>query len=150
MLFTSVKFLHILFAIGAVGSNATYAVWLARARNDPKDLDFALRGVKFLDDRIANPLYGLLLLSGLAMVFVGNLSLTTRWIDAALVLWLVAILLGIFGYTPALRQQIAALEMGGPTSAEYRAANRRGTVIGIATSIVVLVILFVMVFKPTV
>lgn len=150
MLFTTIKFFHILFAIGAVGSNATYAVWLARARNDPKDLAFALRGVKFLGDRIANPLYGLLLLSGLAMVFVGNVSLTTRWIDAALVLWLLAVLIGIFGYTPALRRQIAALEAEGPTSPEYQEANRRGTITGIATSVVVLVILLVMVFKPAV
>ena len=55
------KFLHVLLAIVAVGFNATYAVWLARAAKEPEHEAFALRGVKFLDDRIANPAYALLL-----------------------------------------------------------------------------------------
>lgn len=40
------KFLHVLFAIVALGANATYGVWLARAGRDPAQLGFALRGVK--------------------------------------------------------------------------------------------------------
>ena len=149
MLFTTVKFLHILFAIGAVGFNASYAIWLARARDDPHDLAFALRGIKFLDDRLANPFYGLLLLSGLAMVVVGGLPLSSRWIDLGLGLWVIAILIGLLGYSPALRAQLAALEAEGPASAAYFAANRRATATGIAVSVVVLVIVADMVFKPT-
>jgi uncharacterized membrane protein len=150
MLFTAIKFFHILFALGAVGFNASYAVWLARARDDPHDLAFALKGIKFLDDRLANPFYGLLLLTGLGMVVVGGLPLTTRWIDAALVLYLIAIAIGIGGYSPALRRQIAALESGGPTSPGYLAASRRGTITGIAVSVVVLAIIGLMVFKPAI
>ena len=148
MLFTALKFVHILLAITAVGFNASYAIWTQRAARSPEHLDFALRGVKFLDDRVANPAYGLLLLTGLTMVFVGHLSLTTFWIGAALVLWLAAILLGVLLYTPALRRQIQALESHGPESAEYRSTSSRSTVSGITTSVVVLVILVMMVFKP--
>jgi len=148
--YTAILVLHILFAIGAVGANATYAVWLRLAQDDPRDLAFALRGIKVLDDRLANPLYGLLLVSGLAMVFVGHLSLTTRWIDSGLILWLVAIGIGLLGYTPALRAQIATLQAHGPDSAEYRAADRRATITGIAVSVVVVVIVVIMVVKPAV
>lgn len=52
------KFLHVLFAIVALGANATYGVWLTTAGRDPAQLGFALRGVKLLDDRFANPAYG--------------------------------------------------------------------------------------------
>jgi uncharacterized membrane protein len=148
MLFAAVKFVHILLAITAVGFNASYALWIQRASRSPQHLGFALRGVKFMDDRVANPAYGLLLLSGLTLVFVGRLPLTTFWIDAALVLWLVAIGVGGFLYTPTLRRQISALDESGPESAEYRALDRRGTVVGIAVSLVVLAILVLMVFKP--
>jgi uncharacterized membrane protein len=148
MLFTIVKFVHILLAITAVGFNASYALWTQRASRSPQHLAFALSGIKFMDDRVANPAYGLLLLSGLIMVFVGGIPLTTFWISAALVLWLVAVAVGLFLYTPTLRRQIQALEASGPESAEYRALDRRGTVVGIAVSLVVLAILVMMVFKP--
>jgi uncharacterized membrane protein len=148
MLFTVVKFVHILLAITAVGFNASYAIWTQRASRSPEHLGFALRGVKFMDDRVANPAYGLLLLSGLTMVFVGRIPLTTFWISGALVLWVVAVAIGLFLYTPTLRRQIQALESSGPESAEYRALDRRGTVVGIGVSVVVLAILVMMVFKP--
>jgi hypothetical protein len=51
------KFIHIASAIVAVGSNITYGVWNARAGSDPSHAGFALKGVKFIDDRIANPAY---------------------------------------------------------------------------------------------
>ena len=70
------KFFHILFAIIAVGFNASYGIWLARAARERDHEAFALRGVKLLDDRFANPAYGLLLVTGLLMVWVGDLDLT--------------------------------------------------------------------------
>ena len=148
MLFNAVKFVHILLAIVAVGFNASYAVWLRRAARTPEHEGFALRGVKFLDDRVANPAYGLLLLTGLLMVFLSGIALTTFWIAAALVLWLIAMVSGLALYTPALRRQIEALETSGPQSPEYQALDRRATVLGIAIAVVVLLILALMVFKP--
>ncbi len=48
-----------------VGFNASYGIWLARARDAPQATQsHVLRTIKFLDDRIANPAYGLLLLTG--------------------------------------------------------------------------------------
>ncbi len=148
-LFTTVKFLHVLFAIIAFGFNATYAIWITRAQRDPQHLEFALRGVKFLDDYCANPAYLLLLVSGLTMVALAQYPLTTFWLLAALILWVVAIAIGYGVYTPTLSRQIRSLASSGVQSAEYRALAARGTVVGIVLAILVLLILVLMVFKPT-
>jgi uncharacterized membrane protein len=148
-LYTVLKFLHILLAIVAIGFNISYGIWLARARRHPEHLGHTLLGIKLLDDRFANPAYVLLLLSGLGMVFVGEIPLTTLWIASALVLWLILLALGAGLYTPTLRAQIRALEASGPDSPEYRRLARRGTGLGIALAVLVLVIVALMVFKPT-
>ena len=85
-------------ATGTVGSNLTYGIWLARAGADQAVLPFKLRGVKILDDRVANPSYGLLLVSGLAMAYVGGLPLTTPWIALSLVIYIALVLLAPFGW----------------------------------------------------
>src|SRR3979411_1603513 len=61
MLYLIVKYIHILAAIVAVGLNISYAIWILRAQREPAHTGFALKGIKFLDDRIANPAYGGLL-----------------------------------------------------------------------------------------
>jgi uncharacterized membrane protein len=148
--FLVVKFLHILLAIIAFGFNATYALWITRAQRQPEHLDFALRGIKILDDYFANPAYLLLLVSGLTMVFLAGYSLLrTFWLLAALALWLLAIALGYGVYTPTLRGQIRVLAAHGPQSEEFRTLSQRGTVVGIVLAVLVLLILIMMVFKPT-
>jgi uncharacterized membrane protein len=148
-LFVVVKFLHILAAIVAVGLNISYGVWIVRARRDPTHTSFALKGVKFLDDRIANPAYGFLLITGLLMVFLVPFPITTLWIVIALVLYAALLLLALFVYTPALRQQIKLVESGDMTSPEYLRLAQRGQVLGPALGVIVLLILAMMVFKPT-
>jgi len=143
------KFFHILFAIIAVGFNASYGIWLARAARERDHEAFALRGVKLLDDRFANPAYGLLLVTGLLMVWVGDLDLTQFWLLTALVLYAVAVGLGLFVYTPTLRDEIRVLATSGPDSAEFTSLSKRGTTVGIVLAIDVIVIVFLMVTKPT-
>lgn len=113
-----IKVLHVFAAIVAVGTNITYGVWIGRAKRDPASLPFALRGVKFLDDRVANPCYGLLVLTGFAMAGVSKMPLTTPWLLVAIGLVLVVFAVAIFGYTPTLRRQIEALDRGGASAPE--------------------------------
>ncbi len=148
-IYTLLKFVHILLAMIAVGFNASYAIWIMRAAREPQHLSHVLRGIKFLDDRFANPGYGLLLVTGLTMVLIGNIPLTTFWIAAALVLWFILLILGLGFYTPTLRKQITVLEAQGADSPEFRALSRRAMIVGMVTMIPVLLILFLMVFKPT-
>jgi uncharacterized membrane protein len=147
-LFTTIKFIHILLAITAVGFNATYAIWIARAQSESEHLGFALRGIKFLDDYIANPAYILLLISGLTMVWIARLQLNQFWLLSALVLWVVAIGVGYGVYTPTLSGQIRVLATSGAESAEFKRLSTRGTMVGITLSVLVLAIVVMMVFKP--
>jgi uncharacterized membrane protein len=48
-----------------------------------------------------------------------------------------------------LRNQIAVLESSGAASAEFQALSRRGTALGIVLAVDVIVIVFLMVSKPT-
>lgn len=148
MAFLIVKYIHILAAIVAVGFNISYAIWILRAQREPAHVSFALKGIKFIDDRIANPAYGVLLLTGLLMVFLGGFSFTTLWIDVALVLYVVLIVLAVRFYTPSLREQIKLAEAGDTTSAAFIGLARRGQITGQALGLIVLVILAMMVFKP--
>jgi uncharacterized membrane protein len=134
--------------ITAVGSNLTYGVWQARAGNDPEHESFVLRGVKFLDDRVANPAYLLVLVTGLTMAW-WHWSYTTHWIAAAIVLFVIMLLFGLAIYSPALTRQIETLERDGPQSSAYRTAALQATIFGIAVMVPILAILFLMVVKPS-
>ena len=149
-LFVIVKFLHILLAIIAVGFNASYGVWLARLAREPVPTQsFVLRGLKRLDDWFANPAYVLLAVTGVTMVFVGELRFVTFWIAGGIVLWAIAVALGFFVYTPMLRNQIQALEATGPESDDYRRYASNARFMGILLAVIVVVIVFLMVTKPT-
>lgn len=147
--YTILKFVHVLLAIIAVGFNASYGIWIARAAKTPEHLGPTLRGIKVLDDRFANPAYGFLLITGLLMVWINKLSIENLlWLKLGIGLWILAVLLGLLVYTPTLRRQIAVLESDGPDSATYRSVAARGTATGILLAVIVVAIVFVMVTKP--
>ncbi|MGH2734142.1 MAG: DUF2269 family protein [Actinomycetota bacterium] len=148
-LYEFLKFLHVVLAIVAIGANATYGLWLARAAREPEHTAYALKGIKILDDKIANPAYALLLVTGFAMVIESDIPMDTFWIAAALVLFVILVVLALVGYTPTLRKQIAAVEAGRLDSDEYRALSKRGSVLGAVLGVLVIVIVFLMVTKPT-
>jgi uncharacterized membrane protein len=149
-LFILVKFLHVLLAIVAVGFNATYGVWLARVAREPVPTQsFVLRGIKRLDDWFANPAYVLLAVTGVTMVLVGDLRFTTFWIAGGIVLWAIAVALGFFVYTPMVRNQIHFLETAGPESDDYKRYSANARFLGILLAVIVVVIVFLMVTKPT-
>jgi uncharacterized membrane protein len=147
-LYLVLKFVHVVLAIVAVGSNATYGVWQALGAREPQNLGVVLRGIQFLDRRVANPSYGLLLLTGLSMLAVGHLSVRTPWIASALILYVLAIVVGVVGFSRAFRRQVRAIEEQGPTSQAYRSAASSAQTWGLAFMVLVLVLVFDMVAKP--
>jgi uncharacterized membrane protein len=148
MAYLTIKFFHIVLAIVAIGTNMTYGVWFARANQNPAFAPVALRGIKFMDDWIANPAYLLMLPTGIAMVLVAHLSFATHWISWAMTLWVIAVLAGIFGYSPTLRAQIAAVDREGIASPAAHALATRGYVWSAVLGVLVFAIVVLMVFKP--
>ena len=149
MLYLSLKFLHIIAAIVAVGANVTYGVWIARGKHQAEVLGFALRGIRFIDNFLANPAYAILLISGLAMVHVAGYSLTTPWLLMALVLYVLVVMVGLLGFTPSLRRQIETLESEGVDSETYMTLATRSRWLGAVIGVLVVAIIYLMVFKPT-
>jgi hypothetical protein len=148
--FLLLKFFHVLFAITAVGSNITYAIWGARAKAEKEHLGFALRGIKFIDDRVANPAYGGVLVTGLAMTFVGHIPIVdTLFVKIGLIGFIILAGIAVGFYSPTLRKQINTLESDGWDSPGYRSLDRRSTIVGIVLAVLVVLIVLDMVVKPT-
>ncbi|HKU82122.1 MAG TPA: DUF2269 family protein [Candidatus Tumulicola sp.] len=146
--YLALKVVHILLVAAALGSNFTYGVWFARANAHPGFAATALRGIKFIDDWIANPAYVLLLPTGAAMAYIGGLSFRVHWIEWAMGLWAIAILAGFFGYSPTLRAQIHAVDRAGVDSEAAKELAVRGQIWAAFLGVVVLAIVVLMVFKP--
>jgi uncharacterized membrane protein len=141
------KLVHVLAAITAVGANLTYTYWLRYAGRDRDRLVWTMRGIRRLDNFIATPAYVVLLITGVLMVVAGVFTFQTGWIIAAIVLYVLVVVMGIVLYAPALKRQIEEAERD-PTSASYNAAAGRTNLFGLITTGVVLVIVALMVTKP--
>ena len=147
-LYSFLKFLHVMTAVVAVGFNASYGIWLARAAREPEHAAHVLRGIKILDDRFATPAYVLLLVFGMAMVWESGISLGTFWLATSLGLYVLLVVVAVAGYTPALRRQVALAEEGRVGSDDYRRVAARAGMIGGILAVIVVVIIFLMVVKP--
>lgn len=148
-LYSILKTVHVLSAIIAFGSNITYALWLTRSARNSEHLAFTLRTVKIMDDWIANPAYILLFPTGWWLASLAGWPLTMPWILSALILYAVLSIVGLGIYTPTLKKQIALAESVGPASSEYKKISFRLNAIGIALNILVLIVIYLMVAKPT-
>ncbi|CAN5306658.1 DUF2269 family protein [soil metagenome] len=142
------KTLHIFFAIVAVGLNISYGIWQARAAHEPDHTGYALRGIKFLDDRIANPAYAGLLVVGILLVLLGPWAFTQLWVAAAIGLYLFMGAVAFLFYSPTLTKLIASYESGGAATAEFKALSGRSRMVGILLAVLVVAIIVLMVIKP--
>jgi uncharacterized membrane protein len=142
------KLVHVVAAIVAVGANLTYAFWLQRAGRDRDRLVWTIGGVRRLDGLVANPAYVLLLVTGVLMVLGGHFTFETSWIAVSIALYVGVALIGIAVFAPALRRQLAEAERD-PGSVAYRAAERRSNALGVVTVVIALIIVALMVTKPS-
>jgi uncharacterized membrane protein len=148
-LYTLLKFIHIASAIVAVGANITYGVWNVMGAREPAHMAFMLKGIRFLDNRIANPAYGVLFLSGVVLIFLGHWSITALWIIVAIILFVAVAAIGGIVFTPLLRNQIRLADAGETASPEFTRLANRSRTLGPILGLLVVVILVMMVFKPT-
>ena len=144
------KYLHIVLAIVAIGFNASYGFWLVRAGREPEHALHVLRGIRVLDNRFANPAYGLLLVTGIGLLFMGQIPFTTFWIAASLVLYVVAVIVAAAVFTPTLRRQIARRRDARRRIGRIQAPGESRAHVGIAMAVLVLLIELLMVTKPTI
>lgn len=142
------RLVHILAVISAVGANATYQFWYSRAGRDRDRLVWVIENVRLLDRRVANPSYIVVLLAGIGLVLTGGFSFESLWVAASIVLYIVVAVIGAMLYAPAMRRQQALAEAD-PSTPDYEAAARRSRMLGGLATGLVLVIVVLMVVKPT-
>ncbi|ABU58457.1 DUF2269 family protein [Roseiflexus castenholzii] len=146
VIYTLLVFAHIFTTMAAVGLNASYVIWIARGTRDAASLPFALRGVKFIDDYVANPCYLVGGATGALMIVMGKAVAPFLWVAIGLYVLAMALAYGV--YTPLLSQQIRTLEARGADDAEYQALARRSNQVGAAMGVLVVIILALKIFEP--
>jgi uncharacterized membrane protein len=146
-IYLTLKVVHILAAIVAVGGNLTYSFWLGRAGRDRDRLVWTLESIRRFDRAIANPAYVTLLVTGILMVVTLPWSFEQAWLALALALYVGVAVLGITVYAPTVRRQIAEAERD-PESVDYARIAARSNVLGLLTTSIVVVIVILMVTKP--
>jgi uncharacterized membrane protein len=142
------KVLHVLLAIVAVGSNITYGIWQARAAREPLHVGWALRGVKFLDDRVANPSYVGLGIVGVLLVLTGPWQFEQTWVAVSIGLYVALAVVAFAFYSPTLSRQIRVYEAEGPDAPAFATLGRRSRLLGALLGVLVLAIIVMMVVKP--
>lgn len=148
MWFLLLKWIHVLAGMAAVGANVTYSIWISRAARQPAVLPFVLQNVSYIDRRVANPSYAVLLGTGLLMALTVQIPLATPWLLTSMFLYVIAALLGIVAYAPLARRQREILSRDGFESPAYTAVARQSRLLGRVVLLDVLIIVFLMVVKP--
>jgi uncharacterized membrane protein len=148
MSYLLLKWLHIVAAMIVVGAHITYGIWIVRASTHPDIQWFILRTIKVIDDRLAMPAFGILLIAGLAMSFITRVW-TLSWLIAGQGLFVLLLLAHMLVYRPTLRRMIELLDREGMDSRNYQAAASREAKLGITMVVVMIAIVYLMVVKPT-
>ncbi|MBC8100260.1 MAG: DUF2269 family protein [Armatimonadetes bacterium] len=146
-LYSILVYAHILLALMAVGFNFTYVVWIMRGTRSPETLPFALKGVKFLDDYLANPMYLAAGVTGVLMIAMGKE--VKSWLWVAVGLYVVDMLAAYLIYTPLLSRQIKTLADNGFTSSQYKTVAQRSNIVGALLGVGALIIIALKIFEPS-
>ena len=145
--------LHVLGAVVALGFSLSYGLWVRRGEVDGvQGRAFALRTISWIDRRITTPAFVAQLVTGLLLVATIDWSLLRRaWLEVSLAIYVLLVALAITVYAPAFRRQrevAEAIAAGQADESAYAAAASRSTTWGVVVTVLTLVIVVLMVWKP--
>jgi uncharacterized membrane protein len=144
--YLGIKWLHVLSACIAFGSNVTHIFWILAANRDPGHRANTLRLVKKIDDRMSVPCYGLAVVCGVTM-WMWQWPTNSSWIIASVILTTVLAIMGIcFGVF--MKKWIRLAEHRPPDTVTLPVLSRRLTVWWIGITVSAVAIIFLMVRKP--
>src|SRR5436190_10278842 len=148
------KLLHILGVILFVGNIITAALWKTRAdaSGDLRAIAYAQRGVLFADYVFTVPGATLILITGLSMAYLSGRNIfQTGWLFMALVLLIVTVLIWLLELFPSQRQLIRLADEAvrtGQLDPVFKGITLRWMIFGILATLLPLVNVYLMVFKP--
>ncbi len=153
-------FLHIFGAILAFGPGFSFMILGPMAGAEPQHANFAIRFQHRVSTRLIVPLALFQGVTGLLLVWKTGINLfTTLWLLTAIVLYIAALVVSIGVGLPTLNRLILLTSAPPPQAQPGDAprkgpppeiANlvRRGRLVGITQSVLVVLIVFLMVTKP--
>jgi uncharacterized membrane protein len=146
--------LHVLGAIVALGFSLSYGLWVRRGEADGvQGRAFALRTVSWIDRRITTPAFIAQVVTGLLLVATLDWDLLRRaWLELSLGIYVTLVVIAITVYAPSFRRQREVAERiaaGTGEETEYATVASKATVWGVIVTALTLVIVVLMVWKPT-
>jgi uncharacterized membrane protein len=153
-MFLFLRLLHLLGVIVFVGNLLTAALWKMRAdaSGDLRAIAYAQRGVMFADYVFTAPGAALILITGLWLADLSDRNiLQTGWLLTALVLLGVTLLVWLFELVPVQRRLIRVADeaiRSGQLNPVFKGLTVRWTIFGVLATLLPLVNVYLMVFKP--
>lgn len=144
-------FLHIAAAIVAFGPSFVFPLMGIVVRERPAGLAYAMVLGERIEERLIVPFALSMPVSGVGLILTGRVHLFQNgWLLAAIAVYLIALAIAFGNQLPAQSKLVHLTENlpPGPPSAEITALLRRAQVGGMLLTVCLLVIIFLMVFKP--
>jgi uncharacterized membrane protein len=145
--------LHVLGAVVALGFSLSYGFWVRRGEADGvQGRAFALRTISWIDGHITTPAFIAQLVTGLLLVATIDWDLLRQaWLEASLGIYVLLTVLAMTVYGPSFRRQreiAEAIADGTGDEADYATASSKATTWGLVVTLLTLVIVVLMVWKP--
>lgn len=145
--------LHVLGAVVALGFSLSYGLWVRRGEADGvQGRAFALRTVSWIDRRITTPAFIAQLVTGLLLAATIDWDLLRRaWLEVSLGIYVLLTVLAMTVYAPSFRRQREIAERiaaGEADESGYASAASKATTWGAVVTVLTLVIVVLMVWKP--
>ncbi|MEW6223472.1 MAG: DUF2269 family protein [Chloroflexota bacterium] len=155
-LFTILLFLHVLGAIAAFGPGFASMVVGPMVAKEPQHANFYARTQLAANLKLVTPLALSMAVTGVLMIIerggLSNITGGRRWLELAILLYVIAIVYSFAIQAPAGRRLVALTSSppapGSPPDPAIPATARRVRLGGMFLGLLVIVIVFLMVVKP--
>ena len=147
-------FLHVMGAILAFGPTFAYSIMGAMAGREPQHANFSARQVEAIGNKLVYPLAIFQGVTGVLLILVANISLTAApWLGLGIVLYAIALTYALTIQRNALHHLIELSSTppapGTTPSLEIPATVKKIQRGGMLLGLLIVVIVFLMVVKPT-
>jgi uncharacterized membrane protein len=150
-------FLHVLGAIAAFGPTFAYSIMGAMAGREPQHANFSARQTAAIGNKLVYPLAIVQGITGLLLILTASINVgAAPWLAIGIVLYVIALTFALTIQRNALHHLIELTSTPpppgtppGPPPPEVRATVRRIQLGGAFTGLLIVVIVFMMVVKPT-
>jgi uncharacterized membrane protein len=150
-MFQLMLFLHVMGAIIAFGFGFAVPVIGRMAAREPQHGNFFLRAGLRVSDTILIPAAISMGITGAGLIYWGSRTPREMWLSIAMGLYVIAILVVLFVQRPTFKKLVGLTSTPpGPAGPDPQVPVllKRTRIIGLALSLTVVVIVYLMVYKP--